>query len=383
MESYKCPRCKVSNTEIVDYKSGEVVCSKCGFVFDEELIDEHNEQRIFSKTCSSNGYSNKDISRTSLPITSYKFGEDNEIKLIGKKTKNIFYKKTYKYKNNKELPEKEKKILKKENDLNKIDYELKKICTYFNINKMIYQASKEEIIKLYDYGKISIRSNNWKLILGLIINYTLKNKTENCFSKEEIINYFKCDINTLKKESIKIYPFLTNNATILEKKEENQNIININNENKLDKYFNQLQKDIYILINKTKIKTITGISDSYDIISIYINNNIFNIETIPTICLAGGSLIFCVKLYNIQFSVINKNKNILDESYSMINNEEEEKLINYIAKKCGTGINKDKLKAVYNRMIKYKNILSDNNKYKNYLDNIYTENDKDNIDNYY
>ena len=34
-------------------------------------------------------------------------------------------------------------------------------------------------------------------------------------------------------------------------------------------------------------------------------------------------------------------------------------------------------------MIKYKNILSDNNKYKNYLDNIYTENDKDNIDNYY
>ena len=176
MESYKCPRCKVSNTEIVDYKSGEVVCSKCGFVFDEELIDEHNEQRIFSKTCSSNGYSNKDISRTSLPITSYKFGEDNEIKLIGKKTKNIFYKKTYKYKNNKELPEKEKKILKKENDLNKIDYELKKICTYFNINKMIYEASKEEIIKLYDYGKISIRSNNWKLILGLIINYTLKNK---------------------------------------------------------------------------------------------------------------------------------------------------------------------------------------------------------------
>lgn len=275
MESYKCPRCKVSNTEIVDYKSGEVVCSKCGFVFDEELIDEHNEQRIFSKTCSSNGYSNKDISRTSLPITSYKFGEDNEIKLIGKKTKNIFYKKTYKYKNNKELPEKEKKILKKENDLNKIDYELKKICTYFNINKMIYEASKEEIIKLYDYGKISIRSNNWKLILGLIINYTLKNKTENCFSKEEIINYFKCDINTLKKESIKIYPFLTNNATILEKKEENQNIININNENKLDKYFNQLQKDIYLLINKTKIKTITGISDSYDIISIYINNNIF------------------------------------------------------------------------------------------------------------
>jgi len=243
---------------------------------------------------------------------------------------------------------------------------------------MIYEASKEEIIKLYDYGKINIRSSNWKLILGLIINYTLKNKTDNCFSKEEIKDYFKCDINTLKKESVKIYPFLTNNATILQKNEENKNIININSENKLDKYFTQLQKDIYLLINKTKIKTITGISDSYDIISIYINNNIFNIEIIPTICLAGGSLIFCIKLYNIQFSVINKNENRLDENYSMINNEEEEKLINYISKKCGSGINKDKLKAVYHRMIKYKSILNDNGKYKNYLDNIYNENDKDN-----
>ena len=326
--------------------------------------------------------------RTSGPISSYKFGENNEIKLIGKKNNKKIFFNSNKYNSNKhkDLTEEEKKIMKKENDLNKIDNELKKICNYFNINKMIYEASKEEIIKLYEYGKINIKSHFWKLILGLILNYTLKTKTDNCFTKEEIINYFKCDIDTLKKESIKIYPFLSNNYNnniSKETKEENKNSknsnnININNDNLLSKYITQLQQDIYVLINKTKIKTITGISDSYDIIIIYITKNIFNIENIPSICLAGGALIFCVKLYNIQFTIVNKNKNRLDENYSMNNKEEEEKLINYIAKKCGSGINKDKLKAVYNKMIKYKNVLRDNDKYKDYLNNVFNENDEDN-----
>ena len=363
MESNKCPRCNNENTQIVDHKQGEIVCSSCGLVFDIEIIDEHNEQRIFSKNISSNGYSNKDISRTSGPINTYKFIQDNEIKLIGKKIK---------YNNNikkKDLTEKEQKKIKKETELNKIDNELRKICTYFNINKMIYEASKEELIKLYEYGKINIRSPYWKLIIGLILNYTLKIKLESCFTKEEIINYFKCDIETLKKEANKIYPFLTNN------KEENKSI---NIENKLDKYFTQLQKDIYILIKKTKIDTITGISDSYDIINIYIKNNIFNIDIIPSICLAGGSIIFCIKLYNIQFIIINKNKDKLDEIYNMNTLENKNKLINYIAKKCGSGINTDKLNDVYNKMIKYKNVLSNNDKYINYLNNISDEKEDNN-----
>ena len=89
MENNKCPNCKGINTRITDHREGRIVCSQCGFVFDFELIDEHNEQRYFTKNCSSNGISNKDLSRTSGPISSFKFGGDlNEIKLIGKKTKN-------------------------------------------------------------------------------------------------------------------------------------------------------------------------------------------------------------------------------------------------------------------------------------------------------
>ena len=250
-------------------------------------------------------------------------------------------------------------------------------CTYFNIQKDIYEETKKELIKLYEYGKINIRSSNWKLILGLVLNYILKIKTNICFSKEDLINYFRCEIESLKKEANNIYPFLTNNSPIIQSKEEKKDI-NLNSENNLDKYFTQLQQDIYNLIKRTKISTLTGITDSYDIISIYIKNNIFNIEGIPTLCLAGGALIFCIKLYDIEFIVTYKSKDKLDESYNMKNLEEEKKLINYISKKCGTGINKDKLNSVYQKMIKYKNVLSNSEKYKDFLDSISNGIEKDN-----
>ena len=373
MESNKCPRCNNENSQMIDYAQGEIVCSQCGLVFDLHLIDEHNEQRFFSPNCSSNGYSAKNLSRTSAPINTYNFGDDsNEIKLIGRKTK--YNKENKKYNsnysnNNKNLTEEEKKILKRQKELKQIDYELKKLCSYFNINKMIYEATKEETIRLYEYGQIKIKSKFWKLILGLILNYTLKLKTSKCFSKEEISSYFKCDINILKGKANDIILYLSNSLQISQEGEESKNI-NLTSENKVDIYLSQLQKDIYSLIARTKIKTITGIGDSYDIISIYINNNIFNIEAIPSICLAGGALIFCVKLYNIQFTIVSKNKNILDESYNMNTPEEEKKLIFYIAKKCGSGINADKLKAVYLKMIKYKNVLSDKENYLDFLDNL-------------
>jgi hypothetical protein len=267
--------------------------------------------------------------------------------------------------------EKDKKSIKKNSELNKIDMELRKICDYFNISKMIYEATKEEAIKLYEYGKIHIRYNsNWRLVLGLLINYTLKNKTQSCFSKEEISNYFQCDIDTIKKEAFKIYQILQNSNTItIEDNNQKENMA-VNKENKLNNYLLELQKNISFLIKRTRIKTISGITDCYDIIYEYIINNIFNIEVIPPICLAGGSMIFCIKLYKIQFIIKNKNKEVLDKIFSMNTPEEEQKLINYIAKKCSSGISTDKLMSVYERMKKYKNLLKNNDKFKDYLDNL-------------
>ena len=359
-----CPRCKSKDTKITNYSDGEVVCSMCGYIYEIEFIDEHAEQRIFTKNCSSKGISNKDISRTSTAPSTYYFGDSTDIQFLGQKKKKYHDKEKEKFLF---VDEKEKKILKKNSELNRIDYELRKICNYFNISKMIYEATKEEAIKLYEYGKIHIRSNlRSKLVLGLLINYTLKNKTNHCFSKEEISDYFQCDIPTIRKEIINISEILKNSNNI---SVTDENIVD-NKETKINNYLMELQSDINFLIKKTKIKTITSIGDSYEIIYWYIKNNIFNIEVIPPICLAGASMIFCIKLYRIQFTVVYKRKDILDESYSMETPEEEIKLINYISRKCSSGIKSDKLKSVYERMKKYKNILENNEKFKDYLNNI-------------
>ena len=367
-----CPRCKAIDTKVTNYSDGEEVCSQCGYVYDIEFIDEHAEQRLFSKNCSSNGFSNKDISRTSAAPSTFYFGNSDEIQLLGrKKNRNLFNKE--KRNNNINIcSEKDKKILKRNSELNKIDNELRKICNFFNISKMIYEATKEEAIKLYEYGKIHINcSSRSKLVLGLLINYTLKNKTNRCFSKEEISDYFQCDIETIKKEAFKIFQILQNSNTISMEEANMNNINNINEkENKLNNYLIELQKDISFLIKRTKIKLITSICDSYDIIYLYIIGKKFDIEVIPPICLAGGAMIFCIKLYKIQFLIKTKNKERLDESYSMESPEDEQKLINYIAKKCSSGIKPDKLKSVYEKMKKYKNILENNDKYKDYLKNL-------------
>ena len=367
-----CPRCKGKNTRITKYNEGEIVCIECGYIFELEFIDEHPEERFFSKQCSGKGLSNKEISRTSSAPSTYYFGNSNEIKLLcHKKRANFENKFNDYYSGNNIHNEKDKKIIKKNSELNKIDMELRKICDYFNISKMIYEATKEEAIKLYEYGKIHIRCNSsWRLVLGLLINYTLKNKTQSCFSKEEISNYFQCDIDTIKKEAFKIYEILQNSNTItIEDNNQKENMA-VNKENKLNNYLLELQKDISFLIKRTKIKTISGITDCYDIIYEYIINNIFNIEVIPPICLAGGSMIFCIKLYKIQFIIRNKNKEVLDKIFSMNTPEEEQKLINYIAKKCSSGISTDKLMSVYERMKKYKNLLKNNDKFKDYLGNL-------------
>jgi transcription initiation factor TFIIIB Brf1 subunit/transcription initiation factor TFIIB len=367
-----CPRCKGKNTRITKYNEGEIVCNECGYIFELEFIDEHPEERFFSKQCSGKGLSNKEISRTTSAPSTYYFGNSNEIKLLcHKKRANFENKFNDYYSGNNIHNEKDKKSIKKNSELNKIDMELRKICDYFNISKMIYEATKEEAIKLYEYGKIHIRYNsNWRLVLGLLINYTLKNKTQSCFSKEEISNYFQCDIDTIKKEAFKIYQILQNSNTItIEDNNQKENMA-VNKENKLNNYLLELQKNISFLIKRTRIKTISGITDCYDIIYEYIINNIFNIEVIPPICLAGGSMIFCIKLYKIQFIIKNKNKEVLDKIFSMNTPEEEQKLINYIAKKCSSGISTDKLMSVYERMKKYKNLLKNNDKFKDYLDNL-------------
>ena len=371
MEDNICPRCKNKDTKITKYSEGEVVCVECGYVFETEFIDEHNEERFFSKNCSTNGISNKNLSRTTAAPSTYYFGniEDNN-QLLGRKKK-LNNENNTNYNNKNLINEKEKKILKKNAQLNKIDLELRRICDFFNISKMIYEATKEDAIKLYEYGKIHINSHQKsKLPLGLLLNWNLKNKTNSCFSKEEIANYFECNFRNIDDEGAKIYDILLNINTISMENNQKENL-EINEENKLNNYLCELQKSISFLIKRTKINKITGICDSCNIAYLYATSKIFDLEVIPPIGLAGGSMIFCIKLYDIQFLLSNKSKERSDENYSMTNKEEEKKLICYIAKKCGTGVKPDKLRTVYEKMRKYKKVLENNDRYKDYLVNLY------------
>ena len=109
-----CPNCKSENSKIIDYKQGDIVCGQCGYIFEQEFIDEHCEQRFFSKTFSSKGISNKELSRVEAPTNTLKFNHDfnngNNNKFLGKKTKN----KDYNDNNGKTkfMDEKEKKLIK-------------------------------------------------------------------------------------------------------------------------------------------------------------------------------------------------------------------------------------------------------------------------------
>lgn len=378
MESNICPRCKNKDTKITEYSAGEVVCNTCGYVFDIELIDEHNEQRLFSKNCSSNGFDNKELSRVSAGPSTYLFGDMDEIKILGNKRKlgfNIDDNNKKKFFQNshsqKLLTEKEKKINRKNYDLIKICTKLREIGDNFNISKMIYESAKEEAIKLYEYGKIHVRNNsNYELILGLLINYSLKNNTNSCFSKEELINYFGCDLDVLKNEAFKIYQILDKSDEIKLKEKKTKKIDNSEKEKGLDDYLEKLKNYIADIITKSKIDPITGICDSYELIHLYINQKIIKIENHHPICLAGGSLIFCIKLYKIQFTIKTKSMIKSDQTYSMNTSEEEEKLIEYIAKKCSSGINPNMIKRIYKIMVKYSSILENVEKFKSYIKNL-------------
>lgn len=382
-----CPRCGGKNSQVTIHQDGEIVCTDCGFVYIEKYIDETPEERKFTQNFTSYGGSNKDLSRYDIPDSAYSGGFVSGVNLIGCKRGIKLNNKWKKFENN-FCNEEDKKAFQRSKDLKRIFYELNKISSSFEIPKVITESAKEQAIKLYDFGKILLRNNSgWQLILGLLINFSLKNITQCCLSIEDISKYFKCDLEFIKKQAGKIYKFLENSKTIslIEKEFISNTDIKINSKKNInsgpnsqednkkkerDNYLAQLNKETTLLIKKTRINTLSGISNSFGIAKIFIEKGIFNIEAIPPISLAGGSLIFCARLYCIEFIIKTKSKEKYDETYSTKNEEEIQKLIAYVAKRCGTGIKKEKIKNIYEIFIKYQSILKDNLKYAKYLINL-------------
>ena len=65
----RCPRCKSENSIKTDFTYGQVVCTNCGTVLDERIIDETSEWRNFSSE--NPGSSSNDPNRVGGPINPY------------------------------------------------------------------------------------------------------------------------------------------------------------------------------------------------------------------------------------------------------------------------------------------------------------------------
>eukprot|EP00357_Protocruzia_adherens_P036247 CAMPEP_0114988284 /NCGR_PEP_ID=MMETSP0216-20121206/9511_1 /TAXON_ID=223996 /ORGANISM="Protocruzia adherens, Strain Boccale" /LENGTH=289 /DNA_ID=CAMNT_0002351043 /DNA_START=52 /DNA_END=921 /DNA_ORIENTATION=- len=82
---FHCKECKEDINIITNYTEGNIVCTNCGLVLDEKLIDEASEWRNFGND---NGNRGSDPTRTSGPINILFEGDENtnsgEQKMIGK-----------------------------------------------------------------------------------------------------------------------------------------------------------------------------------------------------------------------------------------------------------------------------------------------------------
>jgi transcription initiation factor TFIIB len=65
----KCTLCKSEDSIITDFTNGQIVCTNCGAVLDDRIIDETSEWRNFSSE--NPGSSNSNPNRVGGPINPY------------------------------------------------------------------------------------------------------------------------------------------------------------------------------------------------------------------------------------------------------------------------------------------------------------------------
>lgn len=89
---HSCPYCNTENSIITDFTAGEIVCSNCGVVIEDKVIDETLEIRKFS---SENGTSSPDNNRVGGPSNQYLDEVTLSTKIFVKNNNNAIAK--YKY----------------------------------------------------------------------------------------------------------------------------------------------------------------------------------------------------------------------------------------------------------------------------------------------
>lgn len=246
-----CNRCKSKNSIITDYKSGEMVCNQCGWVYEEQIIVDEYEKRTFQDDSGDN-----QIHRVGPP-SNHSYGNEFGINLMIREKGRTKLIKSY------------SKYSKIQNNFSKIQY----LLSQAQISQIMIEETKDI------FGKISKKMNMQgrkisNIIIAIYYYVCRKNYTAKTF--KEISKMFNVPESKIKNafNSIKFY--------IVESKEEKQ--------------LNEIEKDYIQEYLEGDIKRYNLKMLTYEIIDNIYNCGILEGKSPKTI--AGLSLIISCKLLN-------------------------------------------------------------------------------------
>ena len=242
-----CPRCKGHNSEVTDYRNGNIVCGGCGLVFEERIIDDTYEKRNFNNE---NG-GNRGESRIGGPM---KAGEGNNL------GSNLIY-----YdENGGARKARGGNGAYNQSPIERNFEEIDKILG----NKEITKALIEETKEIYNQVTKVLKMKGRNLKTMICAMYFIASRKKGLSkSFKEISKMFGIEEKRIKKAYNYIKTVVVNSLTPEQLFETIKNyIVSFCEENREDYVFKQLASDIAEKINDSCIlegrntKTITGIA---------------------------------------------------------------------------------------------------------------------------
>lgn len=176
-----CKSCGGISTIISDFSNGNIVCKKCGTIFEERAIDETNENRNFSNEQSMQG--GKESSRLGGVINS-NLGEENYT--VGLQSRN----------NNEINRIQHRNINNSNNSHQRTNKRVDEMCDTLSYSNKVKEKAKELISKVEEKKKL--KGRNLDCVIAAVIYKVFKN-LDMPKSLDEISNNFNLQKKSVSK----------------------------------------------------------------------------------------------------------------------------------------------------------------------------------------
>jgi transcription initiation factor TFIIB len=180
---HSCNFCNSENTIITDFSAGEIVCSNCGVVIDDKIIDETLETRRFS---SENGNGGEDNNRVGGPSNPYLNEVTLSTKISVKDKKNPINKYSYR-----SFESGDRSIIRGLDKIEELGTKLELLLSVVNKSKDVYKV-------IISNKKLKGRSLDG--IIAAIFYHVCRQSNANR-SLQDVINRLKID----KKEFVRCF----------------------------------------------------------------------------------------------------------------------------------------------------------------------------------